>query len=102
MFIIESKEEIRTRLTSLYDYEKVGCPFREGDRYFFFKNSGLQNQSVLYYKDSLDGNENVFVDPNEWSEDGTTAISTLSFTNDGSLVVFGISEKGSDWKSGIY
>jgi len=77
----------------------VGCPFREGDRYFFFKNSGLQNQSVLYYKDSLDGNENVFVDPNEWSEDGTTAISTLSFTNDGSLVVFGISEKGSDWKS---
>lgn len=96
---LESKEEIRTRLTSLYDYEKVGCPFREGDRYFFFKNSGLQNQSVLYYKDSLDGNENVFVDPNEWSEDGTTAISTLSFTNDGSLVVFGISEKGSDWKS---
>lgn len=87
-------------MTKYYNYEKVGCPFRKGDRYYFYKNSGLQNHSVLYYRTSLDGEAKVFIDPNEFSEDGTTSLSGTSFTKDGSIVLLSISEKGSDWKTG--
>uniref|UniRef100_A0A7S4HME6 Prolyl endopeptidase n=1 Tax=Vannella robusta TaxID=1487602 RepID=A0A7S4HME6_9EUKA len=96
---LDSRDEVREKVTAYYNYEKVGCPFRKGDRYYFYRNSGLQNQSVLYYRTSLDGEAQVFVDPNEWSDDGTTSISSTAFSKDASLVLFSISEKGSDWKT---
>ena len=71
---------IREKLAALWDYEKLGTPFRRGDRYYFYRNSGLQNQYVLYVQDSLDGKPRVLMDPNTWSEDGTVALSGTSFS----------------------
>ena len=94
---IPFREQIRKRLEHLWDYEKVSSPFTSGDYIYFFKNDGLQNQSVLYRKKGDEGKEEVFLDPNKLSSDGTTSLAGLSFSKDGSLVSYQISEGGSDW-----
>jgi len=91
------KEQIKDGLKQIWDYEKFSSPFREGNYIYFFKNSGLQNQSVLYRKDSQ-GVEEVFLDPNSFSEDGTISLSDISFSKDGSVAAYAISEGGSDWR----
>jgi prolyl oligopeptidase len=86
------------RLTDIWDYERYTTPFKEGSKYFFFKNDGLQNQSVLHMQSSLTAEPRVLLDPNTLSEDGTVALSTLSFTDDAELMVYGTSTSGSDWR----
>ena len=95
---IPYREELKNRLEKLWNYEKIGSPFKEGDFTYFYKNNGLQNQYVLYrYKNEGDKPE-VFLDPNSFSEDGTTSLGGLSFSKDGSIVAYAISEGGSDWR----
>ncbi|MFN6564011.1 MAG: prolyl oligopeptidase family serine peptidase [Nostoc sp. ChiSLP01] len=95
---IPTREKIKQRLTKLWDYEKYSIPFKEGEQYFYFKNDGLQNQSVLYTLKSLDAEPRVLLDPNKLSEDGTVALSGLSISQDGKLLAYGISTSGSDWQ----
>jgi prolyl oligopeptidase len=95
---IPAREAIRRRLTALWDYPKYGAPFHKGERYFFFKNDGLQNQSVLYTQESLTGEPRVLLDPNLLAADGTVAVSTLAASEDGALVAYGTSVSGSDWE----
>ncbi|BAY74190.1 peptidase S9 prolyl oligopeptidase [Nostoc linckia NIES-25] len=95
---IPAREKIKQRLTKLWDYEKYSIPFKEGEQYFYFKNDGLQNQSVLYTLKSLDAEPRVLLDPNKLSEDGTVALSGLSISEDGKLLAYGISTSGSDWQ----
>jgi prolyl oligopeptidase len=97
---IPFREALKQRLEKLWNYEKVGAPFKEGDFTYFFKNDGLQNQSVLYRKDAV-GKETVFLDPNTFSKDGTTSLGGIDFSKDGSKVAYSISEGGSDWRKVI-
>lgn len=94
---IAVKSKIQQRLTYLWDYEKYGSPFKRGQRYFYFKNDGLQNQSVLYTLQSLDDEAKVLLDPNTLSSDGTVALSGLSISDDGRWMAYGLSSAGSDW-----
>ncbi|NJN86975.1 MAG: S9 family peptidase [Leptolyngbyaceae cyanobacterium SL_7_1] len=94
---IPDRTPLQQRLTKLWDYEKYGLPFKEGDRYFYFKNDGLQNQSVLYTLPSLAAEPRVLLDPNTLSEDGTVALSGLSISKDGNLLAYALSTAGSDW-----
>ncbi len=96
---IPEREQIRKRLTELWNFEKYSAPFKRAGRYYYFKNNGLQNQSVLYTLDSLNGKSTVLIDPNKWSKDGTVALSGTSFSDDGTYVAYGIAEAGSDWHS---
>ncbi len=93
------RKEIESRLTKLWDYEKFGVPFKRGERYFYYKNDGLQNQSVLYKMDSLDGEPEVLVDPNTWTKDGTDAMGGAEFSADGKYMAYGIQKAGSDWRT---
>lgn len=93
----EAWKKINERLTTLWEYEKYGCPAKHGKRYFYSHNTGLQNQNVIYYQDSLNTERQVFIDPNTFSEDGTVALQSLHFTKDGSKLAYGVSESGSDW-----
>ncbi|MDG1402280.1 prolyl oligopeptidase family serine peptidase [Polaribacter sp.] len=93
---IPYREQLKSRLTALWNYEKVGTPFKEGDYVYFYKNNGLQNQYVVYRK--KDDKEEVFLDPNTFSEDATTSLGSLSFSKDGKTVAYSISEGGSDWR----
>jgi prolyl oligopeptidase len=95
---IPVRDRIQERLTQLWDYEKYGTPFKQGDRYFYFKNDGLQNQSVLYTLPSLDAKPRVLIDPNTLSEDGTIALSGLEISENGDRMAYGISISGSDWQ----
>lgn len=97
---IPFREELKERLTSLWNYEKVGSPFKEGDYTYFYKNDGLQNQYVVYrYKTGDDpGSAEVFLDPNTFKEDGTISLGGLSFSDNGKLAAYTISEGGSDWR----
>jgi prolyl oligopeptidase len=97
---IRFRESIKTRLTTLWNYEKIGAPFIEGDYTYFYKNDGLQNQYVIYrYPNAGTINDAVvFLDPNNFSDDGTTSLGGASFTKDGSLFAYAISEGGSDWR----
>ena len=94
---IPEREAIRKRVTELWDYEKFSAPFKAGGRYFFTRNSGLQNQSVLYTQDSLDGEPRVLLDPNKLSKDGTVALAGLSVSDDGKYLAYATAEAGSDW-----
>jgi prolyl oligopeptidase len=87
-------------LEELWNYEKIGAPFEEGDYSYWYRNDGMQNHYVLYRKKG-DGPEEVFLDPNGFSEDGTTSLSGVSFTEDGSMIAYQISEGGSDWRKVI-
>lgn len=95
---IPARDRIKQRLTQLWDYEKYSIPFKEGDRYFYFKNDGLQNQSVLYTLTSLDAEPRLLLDPNTLSPDGTVALSGLEISNNGKLMAYGLSTSGSDWQ----
>ncbi len=94
---IPFRDKLRNRLTELMNYPKYGNPQKLNDKYYFYKNDGLQNQSVLYEIDSLDGEAQVLLDPNELSEDGTIALSRASFSKDGKYLAYSISKSGSDW-----
>jgi prolyl oligopeptidase len=95
---IPAREKIKQRLTKLWDYEKYGIPFKEGDRYFYYKNDGLQNQSVLYTLTSLDDEPKVLIDPNTLSEDGTVALGGIAISEDAKYMAYGLSTSGSDWQ----
>ncbi|MCH8828325.1 MAG: S9 family peptidase [Planctomycetes bacterium] len=96
---IPERETIRKRLTELWNYERIGSPFKRGGRYYFYKNDGLQNQSVLYTMNSLGGKTSVLIDPNKWSKDGTVALAGTAFSDDGKFVAYGIADSGSDWRT---
>ena len=95
---IPERAGIRDRLTKLWDYEKYGVPFKEGNRYFYTRNSGLQNQSVLYTVDTLDAQPQEVLDPNVLSADGTVAVSGMEASHDGKLLAYSLSASGSDWQ----
>jgi len=95
---IPFRKKIRERYEELYNYPKLSSPFKAGAYYFFYKNDGLQNQSVIYYQKGLDGKPEVFIDPNALSEEGTTAISLAGFSNDNKYVVYSRQDAGSDWQ----
>jgi prolyl oligopeptidase len=88
---------LKNRLTELWNYPRYGQPFKRGERYFFSKNDGLQNQAVWYSQSSLDAEPQTLLDPNILSEDGTVAISAFNLSKDGSLLAYGLSGSGSDW-----
>ncbi|EAW37949.1 prolyl oligopeptidase family protein [Lyngbya sp. PCC 8106] len=95
---IPAREKLKQRLTKLWDFAKYSTPYKQGNRYFYYKNDGLQNQSVLYVLDDLEGQPEVLLDPNTLSEDGTVALSGVSISEDGNLMAYGISTSGSDWQ----
>ncbi len=98
---IPYREQIKKRLEALNNYEKIGSPFKRGEYIYFYKNEGLQNHSVLYRKKGEQGAEEVFLDPNTFSKDGTTRLAGVSFSKDGSRVAFQISKGGADWTDAI-
>ena len=95
---IPQRDKIRNRLKQLWNYERYGVPFKEGGRYFFNRNDGLQNQSVLYTMPSLEAEPGVLLDPNQLSRDGTVALAGMAVSHDGNLLAYGISVAGSDWE----
>jgi len=95
---IPARQRLLERLTQLWNYEKYSQPFKEGGRYFYFKNDGLQNQSVLYTQESLEAEARVLLDPNTLSEDGTVALSGIAISRDGRYLAYGLSRSGSDWQ----
>jgi prolyl oligopeptidase len=97
---IPFRDALKTRMEKLWNYEKIGAPSKEGNFTYFSKNNGLQNQSVMYRKDAK-GKEEVFLDPNTFSKDGTTSLGGIDFSKDGSKVAYAISEGGSDWRKVI-
>ena len=97
---IPFRTALKTRMEKLWNYEKIGAPFKEGNFTYYYKNNGLQNQSVLYRKDAK-GTETIFLDPNTFSKDGTTSLGGLDFSKDGSKVAYSISEGGRDWRKVI-
>lgn len=97
---IPYRKELKNRLSELWNYEKLGVPFKRGDYTYFYKNNGLQNHYVLYRIDK-DGKEEVFLDPNTFAEDGTTSLGSVSFSKDKKTLAYSISEGGSDWRKVI-
>lgn len=97
---IPFRDDLKKRLEKLWNYEKLGSPFKEGDYTYFYKNDGLQNQYVVYRKKD-NGEPEIFLDPNSFSEDGTTSLGGLSFSRNGAVAAYSISEGGSDWRKVI-
>lgn len=97
---IPFREELKKRMEKLWNYEKIGAPYKEGKFTYYSKNNGLQNQSVVYRKDQ-NGKEEIFLDPNTFSKDGTTSLGGLDFSKDGNKAAYSISEGGSDWRKVI-
>jgi len=96
---IPYRNKVKDRLTEIWNYERYSSPFKRGDKYYYFKNDGLQNQSVLYAIEGLTGDGKVVLDPNTFSEDGTTSLGGFSFNEEGTLLAYMISEGGSDWRT---
>jgi len=94
---VPQRDTIHSRLTELWNYERYGLPSKKGNRYFYTRNNGLQNQSVLYTTQNLAKAGKILLDPNTLSEDGTVALKSTSISNDGQLMAYGISRAGSDW-----
>src|SRR5438270_13795966 len=89
----------KDRMTALYDYERYGLPEKEGGRYFYTRNTGLQNQSVLYVREGLNGEPRQLIDPNGWSADGATALAEWTPSEDGKLLAYAIQDGGTDWRT---
>jgi prolyl oligopeptidase len=96
---ISSRAKVKERLEQIWNFEKYGTPFKKAGHYYFFKNDGLQNQSVLYRQETLDGEAKMVLDPNTFSADGTTSLQEYSFSKDGRYFAYAISEGGSDWRT---
>ncbi len=94
---IPDRDAIKKRLEHLWNYKKISCPFKKGNKYFIFKNNGKQNQSVLYWMNNINEIPTVLLDPNSWSDDGTVALSSSSISKNGTFIAYGKSTKGSDW-----
>src|SRR5215210_2822368 len=95
---IPERSAIKNKLTLLWNYARFSAPFKEGGRYFFFQNTGLQNQSVLFVQDGRDAKPRVLLDPNLLSADGTVALSDQAASDDGHYLAYSISTSGSDWQ----
>ncbi|HET8886144.1 MAG TPA: prolyl oligopeptidase family serine peptidase, partial [Salinimicrobium sp.] len=95
---IPFRNELKNRLTKIWNYEKIGAPSKEGDYFYFSKNDGLQDQYVIYRRKSEDAEPEVFLDPNKFSKDGTTSLGGISFSENGKFAAYSISEGGSDWR----
>lgn len=95
---IPFRDAIKARYEKLFNFEKYSAPFHQGKQMYYYKNSGLQNQSVLYREADGSNTAEVFLDPNSFSKDGTTSLAGTSFSKDGSMVAYNISEGGSDWQ----
>ncbi|HEX5220956.1 MAG TPA: prolyl oligopeptidase family serine peptidase [Verrucomicrobiae bacterium] len=95
---IPQRDSIKQRLTKLWNFERYGVPYKEGNRYFYSKNDGLQNQSVYYTLPTLSSEPKVLLDPNKLSADGTIALSGLAPSDNGNLLAYGLSGSGSDWQ----
>ncbi|XP_065897775.1 prolyl endopeptidase-like [Dysidea avara] len=93
------REKFHKRMMEVYNYPKYGAPFKRGNRYYYYYNTGLQNQSVLYTQKSLSDDATIFLDPNTFSEDGTVSLGTSAFSEDGELFAYAISQSGSDWQT---
>ncbi|OYY88688.1 MAG: S9 family peptidase [Sphingomonas sp. 28-66-16] len=96
---LPGRDLFKARLTQLLDYERFGIPVKKGGRYFYSHNSGLQNQAVLFVRDSVDGAGRVLIDPNGWSKDGATALGEWSPSEDGSKLLYTIQDGGTDWRT---
>ncbi len=96
---IPYREKIKKRLGEIFNYEKYGSPFKKAGKYYFFKNDGLQNQSVLYVQETLESQPQVLLDPNTFSADGTTSLQEMEFSKDGHFLGYSISTGGSDWRT---
>lgn len=96
---IPERDRVEKRVTELWNYERIGAPFKAGGRYYFFRNDGLQNQSVLFMQPTLADEPTVLLDPNTWSDDGTIALAGVEFSDDGRYVAYGIQDSGSDWRT---
>ncbi len=95
---IPFRQAVEDRLTKLWNYPKISAPLHKAGNYFVFKNDGLQNQSVVYIKNTIEGDEKVFLDPNKLSKDGTVALTNFTPSKDGKYVGYAISRGGSDWR----
>lgn len=95
---IPFRNKIKQRLEQVINYPRYSAPFKEGDYYYFYKNDGLQNQSVLFRQKGLDGTPEVFVDPNKFSDDGTVKLGSVDFSKDGKFLAYSVSRSGSDWR----
>jgi prolyl oligopeptidase len=96
---LPARGPLKARMTELYDYERFGIPEKKGGRYFYTRNDGLQNQAVLYVRDSLDGEGRVLIDPNLWSADGATALAEWVPSEDGKRVLYSVQDGGTDWRT---
>ena len=96
---IPFRDKVKDRLEQIWNFEKYGTPFKKAGYYYFFKNDGLQNQSVLYRQTSLDAQPEIALDPNTFSPDGTTSLQEYAFSKDGRYLAYAISKGGSDWRT---
>ena len=96
---LPGRAAFRARMTQMYDYERFGLPEKAGNRYFYTRNDGLQNQSVLYVREGLDGAPRQLIDPNSWAQDGATALAEWDPSHDGRYVLYSIQDGGSDWRT---
>ena len=96
---IPEREGIQRRMTELWNYERISAPFKRGGRFYFSRNDGLQNQSVMFRQDTLTSEPTVLLDPNSWSKDGTIALAGSAFSDDGRYVAYGVQDAGSDWNT---
>lgn len=96
---LPGRERFKARITELFDFERFGVPVKKGDRYFYLHNSGLQNQAVLYVRDTLNGEGRALIDPNAWSDDGATALGEWLPSEDGTKLLYTVQEGGADWRT---
>ncbi len=96
---LPGRDIFKARLKQLYNYEKFTIPVKKGSRYFYLRNSGVQNQRVLYVRDSVDGAGRVLIDPNSWAKDGTIALAEWSASNDGTRLAYAVQDGGTDWRT---